>query len=345
MKRFIFLIMFSLSFVYCSYAATKILFKPFSSISKTDENISYLEKNIPENIISYLEKADVKNAGSYMLIPDMEGAEYPLSSTTLDDLQLRYKEKFLIVGKVELTESNYMIELSIYDIRKLQILYTRSLTSVGYDLYPLIQDVSMSIKDFLVTFQETQKSGRVRPLNALLFNVELGYPIPVADYLSIQLGIISTTIVLKYEFLQRINKILYTGFRIEAGVGYSFFINQQVKVESYFNEVMMPFNVNYVLRASKNYMTMGLGFSNVFHTFIQPDYYKNNVIVFSYAPVFKFMMGYGISPFKDERHQIGINTEYQIIFYPGVLNNELFPKNQFLVSLFYACKFEVKNEK
>ena len=108
---------------------------------------------------------------------------------------------------------------------------------------------------------------------------------------------------------------------------------------------MLPCNVNYVLRVSKNYMTMGLGFSNVLHTFIQPDYYKNNVIVFSYAPSFKFMMGYGISPFKNERHQIGINTEYQIIFYPGVAANELFPKSQFSASVFYSYMIEVKNEK
>jgi len=332
-------------FSYSAFASTKILFKTFSSVSRTDENISYLEKNIPENIISYLEKNNGTNSFNYSLISDSESTIYPLSSVVLDDLQLKYKERFLIVGKIELTENNYMIELSIYDIRKLQILYTRTLASVGYDLYPLIQDMSLSIQEFFITFQDNQKGNKTKPSSGIILDFELGYPIPAADYLTVQLGILSTTILLKYEFLQRINKMIYTGFRIEGGIGYSFFINQQKKVESYFNEVMLPCNVNYVLRVSKNYMTMGLGFSNVLHTFIQPDYYKNNVIVFSYAPSFKFMMGYGISPFKNERHQIGINTEYQIIFYPGVAANELFPKSQFSASVFYSYMIEVKNEK
>lgn len=342
MKKIIMLVFCAVSV--CLYPVGKIGIVRFTSVSSGEENIGYLEKSVPEVLSDYLTKRNSSDLYHYDVRLDQAGITLEADSETLERVKNDLHLDLLIVGNVTQGSNGYQIRIKICNLKQKGILYTTQVSTADYDLYPVLYALAEELDGVVADYVAASEKHRLTLAKMVGVEAQIGYPVPVGEYMNIQLGVLHLGGGVDFEYMWNVQKDFAVGIRGNAALRFQFFVNQAGKIEGQFYEFCTGFPVEFPINIDRYYILPGIGFAQYVTAYVQSDYYGNRKVYGAYAPGVMFLANFEVEPFHDRRHHLGAKNEFDVMFYPSTEVGTVKPKGQYVLSFYYLYKPEPSHQ-
>jgi len=315
----------------------------FNTISSSQENIDFLEKNVPEILISNLKKDNDDQKIIYNLAWDISNsyndwkAKSEISAYEYGKI---LKSDFVIYGDVIQKENGFQIIVNLYDIKKQNKFASIKSESSENDIYSIMENMSKDLKNYLKKEIENIIKNKITFNKLFSFDISLGYPLVLPEYYNIQIGVFDIGYGLNLGYKWKVSNNIFIGFRGSFKNSFNFAINNPKKVKGYFYELVFSFPIEFILNIKRVFsFVAGTGFSNFLNIYQQIDYYNNSHHFYTYAPSLLLSLGFELSPFKDKRYKIGFKNQFDFIFYSDVVNT-IKTKSQIKFNVYFLYSLE-----
>jgi hypothetical protein len=316
----------------------------FNTYSKTEENIEFLNKRVPEILKNYIQN---KGMDKYNLDLAWERSKTFNEWTAKTDISayengVILKTNFVIYGNVTLDIKGYNLDLFLYNVNIRKNIYSiKKSSNENENLYNFLEEVSNEL--FTVINDEINKylESRVTFKKLASFESAVGYPVPMGDYFDIQIGTFYMESGFNISYKLYKNNLLSIYMRCGIRTGFDFLVYNPKRVEGYFYELNFSFPV-YCIIGFKNtfYLLPGLSFSNFINFYQQVGVDGKTRVYTTYSPGLNINLDFEL-PLKINRNIfLGMKNEFNFIFYPDSVENKIKPKFQYVPCFYVLYKLE-----
>ena len=340
----LFIFMFLLDALLFSQNDVNISILMFNTISNSQENIDFLEKNVPEILISNLKKQNKEIKIKYNLsweTPSIYTDWKAKSEISAYEFGKILKSEFVLYGDIIQKDKGFQIIVNILDMKKNMKITTINMDSEENDLYSLVENLSLDLHKFILKEFEIIIKNEISFKKLFSFEVCVGYPLILPEYSNIQTGIFGIGYGVNFGYKWKKTSYINLGFRGSFKNDFNFAINNPSKVKGYFYEFIFSLPLEFVFNI-KNFFSLisGIGFSNHVNIYQQIDYFNVSNFYSTYAPALMLTLNGEFSPFKDKRYKIGIKNYFDFIFYPDENVNTIKTKSQIRFGAYFLYALE-----
>jgi len=316
----------------------------FNISSNTGEKIDFLDTKVSEIMESYLNKNKPKEFTidlAWVRSKEISDWKAKTELSAYENGKI-LKTDFVIYGNVTLNVKGYTVQVHLFNVKAKKNVYSIEKSSNQLeDLYGFLESISNEL--FPIIDGEVAKyiDSKISIKKMISIEADAGYPLPIGDYLNIQIGAFSIGggVNLTHRLFKNDDLSVY--IRGSISNGFSFLFYNPKKIEGYFYEMNLSLPVSCVFEIKRTIsIIIGTGFYNYFNLYQQTGVDGVTRVFFNYAPGISVNADFEIPLKINKQVLFGMKNSFNFIFYTGETANEIKPKYQYNPCFYFLYKME-----